>query len=1204
MNNFIFTSKSFSLKPSFFVLLLSVYLLFSTNSIFAISWKGTVSSDWSLASNWTTNKIPTSAIDVIIGDANFTGSFQPDLSRSALCKSLTIGNGSIPSTLIIDFPINVYGNIIIGINGNISHTAATTFTVLGNWNKEGIYTSTILNANVSMNGIGSSITGATTFENLTINGTISLNNPIVVGGNFFVYATFIPNSNLVTINRNFILGSVSKLHVKESSFDLNYSKNPTSINGNATINYSSSVLNQEIKSTISYGTLVISGNTTKYLTSNLRSLLSSSNVIGKITVLEGILDLRTFTANRGRSRVGGTFSVANGATVKISANNFPLNFNTNSLEINSSFYYSGDNQTISNQVYGNLILEGQSGNIIKTMVSPLTVSRNLTINNGSASSVIFQAMNNVSISGNLIIGSGTIYQCNIGNIHQFGGSVLNDGIINGAKSAIKLISDVGSLSGSGIYNLNDLIVDNNGGTIQSFVNLELTGNFTSNDELNTNGTVISFIGNLPSRIGGSWSPPIQHLAINKTAATVSLLVDIWDISTVTINSGILDLTDYTLHQASGGSVFVNEFCKMKVGGINSLPIMDNGYDLQLNSTIEYNGMNQIISLERYSKLILNGTGIKTCKAGTINVQQDFIVNGVVVVAEVGNTISFNGADQQMAGIEYYNLNLASAGNKTLSSIANIRGTVSLVDNSTLISNGKLVLISNSTGTARISQLSPIRIIQGNITVQRYIETLPGNVRRYRYLSSPVNINGQINYSQFLDDIYITGQIGSGFDLSNLNKPSAFIYNETVEGTFNFGYEGITSVNNTLATGKGVSILIRGDRSLGSPAFYTQPFPIPTPATIDYTGSVNFGNVTLPLTFTDHPANDNYLDDGWNLVGNPYPSNINWNSTSFIKTNVEDVIYTYNPTTGSFGTYKTSNNASINNGSQIIASGHSFFVKASGAGVPSISLSEQVKTNLDPHTNYIREAKLNQLSVVLVNSEGIEDETLIIFKKGSSLLFNDKEDARKLLGNSLNIYSISSDKKKLAINEIDYINKKQSLNLGAEGAPGFYLLKFIGSNTFNNKTTITLLDKYLNCKTIISTNTLYKFEIIDKDENTGDRFELIFNDNSLVDIKNVLEISNDRLLVSKENPIVQTMRIYPNPAKNVMHINITGMQAGIYQLTVVNNLGKIMISRKTEISELGSNLIEDVSKLASGIYTIQLKNSEQKQPAIIGKLIKQ
>lgn len=62
------------------------------------SWKGITSTAWGTASNWSLNLVPTSSHDVVIGDASFTGSFQPSLTSSSVCKTLFIG-GTKASTL-------------------------------------------------------------------------------------------------------------------------------------------------------------------------------------------------------------------------------------------------------------------------------------------------------------------------------------------------------------------------------------------------------------------------------------------------------------------------------------------------------------------------------------------------------------------------------------------------------------------------------------------------------------------------------------------------------------------------------------------------------------------------------------------------------------------------------------------------------------------------------------------------------------------------------------------------------------------------------------------------------------------------------------------------------------------------------------------------------------------------------------------------
>src|SRR6185503_4560403 len=109
-----FTSLTFL---SLFLLELSAYAV-------TTSWTGTVSKDWRRAGNWTAG-VPTATVDVIIGDANFTGANQPDLSANSFCKSLTIGTGSKVSTLKVDQTLTVSGDVIIGPNETINHTSHT-----------------------------------------------------------------------------------------------------------------------------------------------------------------------------------------------------------------------------------------------------------------------------------------------------------------------------------------------------------------------------------------------------------------------------------------------------------------------------------------------------------------------------------------------------------------------------------------------------------------------------------------------------------------------------------------------------------------------------------------------------------------------------------------------------------------------------------------------------------------------------------------------------------------------------------------------------------------------------------------------------------------------------------------------------------------------------------------------------------------------
>ena len=228
------------------------------------SWKGTTSTDWQLASNWTAG-IPTSTVDAIIGDANFTGAFQPILTgATAACKTLTIGTGSISSSLSITKNLNVSGNITIGANGTImNNTSSFIITLKGNWSNAGSYTTTATTASVTFSGTAQSITGTTIFRGLVINSgsTVTLGANITVNGTLSITGTLDPTSAYsVSGTGNLTVNSGGIILVKTATFSANYAQSGIiTLNGRGTVNYASSSINQTINNALTYGYLRISG---------------------------------------------------------------------------------------------------------------------------------------------------------------------------------------------------------------------------------------------------------------------------------------------------------------------------------------------------------------------------------------------------------------------------------------------------------------------------------------------------------------------------------------------------------------------------------------------------------------------------------------------------------------------------------------------------------------------------------------------------------------------------------------------------------------------------------------------------------------------------------------------------------------------------------------------------------------------------------
>ena len=386
------------------------------------SWKGTASTYWNLPANWT-NGIPSPTKDVIIGDANFTGTFQPKVNVAAECQSVTIG-GLRGATLTLTRTLKMHGNLMINPNGILEHPNATAY-LSGNLVNNGGYRAIATGSRLILNGISQTISGSslTIFRRLTVNAgcTFNLGNNIRVdstGSLLAVYGIIDPGASpgySVTSSGLSRIYDKGKIKVYGATFASNYIfTGVTTLYGGSIVEYASPSADQVISSAYAYSTLLISGGGTKSLAANLLPIYSKDIVNGKIAVTGGTFDLRGFTANRGVTKVGGTLSIDPGARMKIGGlNNFPVNFATRLMDVASTVEYNGVDQTISAQNYGNLALSTTG---IKTAVTAFNVMGNLSMNNATLNTnavvVNHNIAGDVTVAGGAFTGTNSTYTLN------------------------------------------------------------------------------------------------------------------------------------------------------------------------------------------------------------------------------------------------------------------------------------------------------------------------------------------------------------------------------------------------------------------------------------------------------------------------------------------------------------------------------------------------------------------------------------------------------------------------------------------------------------------------------------------------------------------------------------------------------------------------------------------------------------------------
>jgi hypothetical protein len=228
-------------------LLLGCALLVTPGIEAQTSWKGTSSTSWSNAANWTAG-VPTASVDAIIGDANFTGSNQPNIGSTAVCRSLTLGTGTKASTLTVGRKLTVSGSITIGTLGTLAHTVSATsrpIILTGNWSNSGIYTGSSTKTLVTFSGTAQSIGGttATTFRRLTISAgstttlavNISVANPLSVSGTLDAGSG---SGSVISGAGTMTVLSGGTIRVRATTFAGNYATTGTqTLNAGSTVDY-------------------------------------------------------------------------------------------------------------------------------------------------------------------------------------------------------------------------------------------------------------------------------------------------------------------------------------------------------------------------------------------------------------------------------------------------------------------------------------------------------------------------------------------------------------------------------------------------------------------------------------------------------------------------------------------------------------------------------------------------------------------------------------------------------------------------------------------------------------------------------------------------------------------------------------------------------------------------------------------------------
>ncbi|MCK9453054.1 MAG: T9SS type A sorting domain-containing protein [Bacteroidales bacterium] len=787
--------------------------------------------------------------------------------------------------------------------------------------------------------------------------------------------------------------------------------------------------------------------------------------------------------------------------------------------------------------------------------------RTITVASGSTIDFDKQSFSTAGGTGFIKEGEGTMIILTGGTFG--GGFTLNAGTM--------IIGGVNALGSGGVLNIN-------GGTLAAAATKTITTKYSiiniggdfilgnTNNAFNLGfGDVVSLGSNATRTItlgspatyslSGAISGDNANLSLNATAAGTLVL------------SGANTYNGTTT--VSGGTL------KLALIGGNTLPASNNivvdGGTLQISTNQTLNDLtftNGTITIDAGIILTINGildcgtnaisgSGLFTLSSGaTLKTAHSSGLNGSIAVSgtksfhEAAN-YEFNGSVAQVTGA----LLPATVNDLTINSAAvTLSNSAVTVNGTLLINSGKKFEIgvdkqvtipgtlTNNAGTTGLLIKSDANgtgsLIHSTAGVAATVERhLVGygivSDQMFHFISSPVT-------TQAIREEFVTNTPTAGHDFYSFDEGSnTWINSKVIGGAWNGAFES------TFTVGKGYMVAY------------------PTDVTKNFTGILNSSEKELTCT------NTSLMGNGWNLLGNPFPSAIDW--TQVVKgTGMDAALYYYDNTAQQYRYYLNpiaGDENSIGGGQQYIPAMQGFMAHASTNGA-TLTIPTSAKTHSGQDVFYKSTNAVPGSLSLKVTANGYEDEAYIHFNQNATTAFDGSFDAYKLRSYSPsvpNLYTKGTDDSELAINGLPELEDSTVIPVYFEAATE-------GAHTLTanleglTEAVVYLEDILLNEVQNLTANPVYSFTASNGD-NT-DRFNLTFGAVGI-----------------GEQDQAATLNAYM--VDNRLYVNNTLEKA---QLAVYDLQGRLVAQQA--INEAGLQSLP--LNLPAGMYVLQLSNAQEAQ----------
>jgi len=477
----------------------------------------------------------------------------------------------------------------------------------------------------------------------------------------------------------------------------------------------------------------------------------------------------------------------------------------------------------------------------------------------------------------------------------------------------------------------------------------------------------------------------------------------------------------------------------------------------------------------------------TITGNLYNINYWYFDNAQLSYNAVGGETFYNLTDSK-SGAE-----VITNGNITINHDLVVRPGARFTNSASLSMNvtGNVLLMGDNTGKASFIDNGTLNV-SGTTTVNSYYTD-----GRWHFLSSPVsnavsNIFMDIYLKTWHEDTYL--------------------------------WEYITPTDYDLDPGKGFEIW----STLGNPI-------------IDYVGGdLNTGDITIPITATDRGGVTGIgpdEDEGWNFVGNPYPSAIDLGAPGnvlpgYTWTNLDYSVYLWNG--AQYASYNPFTGASINSGTRYVPSMQSFFIRANDFN-PGLMIPNSARLHT-AQSNY-KNSWEGQLLKLQIDGNEYSDEILILTYDQATKGFDSKFDAHKMWGidEAPQLYSISSGDK-YGVNVLPEILDNDVIPVGLRvGVGNEYVINLIELQQFENYDGVWLEDLKTGIIVDLIESPAYSFVSEPGDEEQRFLIHFMYPQNSNSENNEISIYSfNDMVYIRSFGTPIESLEIYDMLGHNIIN----------------------------------------------------------------------